>query len=821
MVKGTSGISVHQNGLTAAYSQSGNQEVTASSKSPDGGVGLKDFESMFDESFNHDNIAVTDAYNALEDTLNIASKSVENGNVNLDFPKDPLPEAEVIDVERDIQKQVFTLNDASNGVENGSVHLDLPKDDPLPEVQEVDVEREIKKHVYTLNNAPQSVDNGSVNHGLTEDPLPEVEEFDVERVIQKQETHDFYCPNCNSCITKRVVLKRRKRKIQDISPSEDAGSFPTPAQTAPPPSDGIVQGTDENEPLPDDGALDEPIYAITCLSCLSVFLPCGNNGWLSRIFGRKPEVPAQPADLLTEPLLSPRGGTDGGDNGQGNVFPLWIVTCCQPSSDGKRPLPPVPREPEPEPEPEPEHAPAQGHPGRLSEGNGDLQPTEHGTEPPLTPPDEGSKEEIKPYLPEETKLPSKPEPPNKLGKYPLQQIAPAPPKPHLPEVPNGKPVSPEIEPDSDSTFALWFVNCCQPNKDGSRLKLPDKSDTPLPPKREPASGVGTELPHDSEAPTTPVAGTPVSPKPEPMPEPGTGTPFAPEPTPISAPADDVDTRVPSTPTPEPIPGGGTPLAPAKPMPKPSPTPGDGGKPTITTLGEVAHRPPPLAPIPDDVPHQTGPLQGLDNSLLEQGLPRPRGGTGIDIIKAIVYGGLLESITSLSVIASAAGGDATTLNIVALGLANVFGGLVLLFHNLRILKREHATEHYIQELGRPGHFLLHATVAVISYLLFGLMAPIIYGFSFRKSDNKDFKLATLAAASFVCVLVLSTAKAYVRSPPKAYIQTVFYYLSIGFMVSGLGYVAGDLINELLKKLGVFDPKSVVPQGGDVKGLWASY
>ncbi|MCI29927.1 vacuolar iron transporter-like protein, partial [Trifolium medium] len=38
-------------------------------------------------------------------------------------------------------------------------------------------------------------------------------EFDVELVIAKQETHDLYCPNCKSCITKRVILKKRKRNI--------------------------------------------------------------------------------------------------------------------------------------------------------------------------------------------------------------------------------------------------------------------------------------------------------------------------------------------------------------------------------------------------------------------------------------------------------------------------------------------------------------------------------------------------------------------------------------------------------------------------------
>lgn len=136
----------------------------------------------------------------------------------------------------------------------------------------------------------------------------------------------------------------------------------------------------------------------------------------------------------------------------------------------------------------------------------------------------------------------------------------------------------------------------------------------------------------------------------------------------------------------------------------------------------------------------------------------------------------------------------------------------------MLKHEHGLERYEQRLGRPENFVLHTVVAILSYVVFGLMSPIIYGFSFRKSDNKDYKLATLAAASLVCIAILSIGKAYVRRPPK-YFQTVIYYICMGFIVSGVGYVAGDLINTLLKKLGVFDYRvaPVVPVLAVSRGL----
>lgn len=60
------------------------------------------------------------------------------------------------------------------------------------------------------------------------------------------------------------------------------------------------------------------------------------------------------------------------------------------------------------------------------------------------------------------------------------------------------------------------------------------------------------------------------------------------------------------------------------------------------------------------PHPLHPIVSTSETpLLRQPSEPPRPGAGVDIMKAIVYGGLLECITSLSVISSAAGGDATT------------------------------------------------------------------------------------------------------------------------------------------------------------------
>ncbi|GFZ15994.1 hypothetical protein Acr_25g0004030 [Actinidia rufa] len=188
--------------------------------------------------------------------------------------------------------------------------------------------------------------------------------------------------------------------------------------------------------------------------------------------------------------------------------------------------------------------------------------------------------------------------------------------------------------------------------------------------------------------------------------------------------------------------------------------------------------------------------------------------GLEILKSMVYGGLIESIASLGIVSSAAGADATTLNILALGVANLIGGLFLMLHNMWELKNDHssgtsnqvtegAADRYKELLGRRENFLLHATVAVLSFLIFGLLPPVVYGFSFRESNNGDFKLIAVAVASLLCIIIFAIGKAYVQRPPKSYLKTIIYFVIMGFAASGISYAAGDLFKKLIDKLGWFN------------------
>ncbi|CAL5424929.1 unnamed protein product [Camellia sinensis] len=185
-----------------------------------------------------------------------------------------------------------------------------------------------------------------------------------------------------------------------------------------------------------------------------------------------------------------------------------------------------------------------------------------------------------------------------------------------------------------------------------------------------------------------------------------------------------------------------------------------------------------------------------------------GSKTLEILKSVVYGGLMESMTSLSVVSSAAAADATTMNIVAMGLANLIGGFFIFGPNLRELKNEES--RYKELLGQTDNFLLHTTVAVLAFLIFGLIPPVTYGFSFRQTDDKDLKLVLVAAASLPCIAILAIGKAYIQKKPNfyAYIKTVLYYIGMAVMASGISYAAGELIKRLVEKLGWFDSSVAV-------------
>lgn len=100
-------------------------------------------------------------------------------------------------------------------------------------------------------------------------------------------------------------------------------------------------------------------------------------------------------------------------------------------------------------------------------------------------------------------------------------------------------------------------------------------------------------------------------------------------------------------------------------------------------------------------------------------------------------------------------------------------------------------------------MLHATIAILSFIITGLLPPVVYYFSFSKTHNKDYKVASVFGASLICIALLALAKAHVRNPRSSYLKSVMYYAITAVSVSGITYVVGNVVNQLIEKYGWSD------------------
>ncbi|WRX19205.1 hypothetical protein QQP08_011692 [Theobroma cacao] len=544
-------------------------------------------------------------------------------------------------------------------------------------------------------------------------------ELDVERVLEKQNTHDLYCPNCNSCITRRVILHRRKPKISNIRHKPKHVKKLTPIPIS------VVDGRGGNSPKiysNDSPTLAPGVQnnsteqeAFSCLSCFSLFIPIGNGCFkIFQFFGRgkQNENTQNPQEInQSENTQSPQ------EISQKDIAnsPKGI------SQNGKT-----------------------ESPQKLSH----IEDTQNTRNPPMISQSENTQSPQKINGNEITHSPQN-----------INQ--------------NERKQSPQNIPKARTS---WIFSVFAFHKGKATV---DKAGH--------ASSVqGAAVPTLSVSVTSGkhVDDAIIKPK-----VPGKSNIFSSTKSPLFG------------------------KVKAKSREKKL----DAGMLNRNSGDNEI----------EDI--EAGPLEPTCSSRTEVGNSSQTGnqnGCGDDdageaheweILKSIVYGGLIESITSLGVVSSAAGAGADTLNVLALGLANLIGGLIIISHSLRELKNDkppgastevNVEDRYQVVLGRRQNFVLHVTVAILSFLIFGLVPPIVYGFSFRKSDDKDLKLAAVAGASLVCIILLALGKGHVRKPHRAYFRTVSYYVALGFMASGISYVAGELIKKLLEKLGLFESTSAV-------------
>ncbi|XP_020277166.1 membrane protein of ER body-like protein isoform X2 [Asparagus officinalis] len=570
--------------------------------------------------------------------------------------------------------------------------------------------------------------------GEPSDPI--VPEFDVEKVLEEQETHDLYCPNCHSCITKRVILRKRKR----IPRETQSDLPPQKVPHVPEPSPALTETVDLHE--------DRTVFR--CLSCFSFFIPTETGFNIFRCFGKE----AESNDLQSREKKPAKRGNwisslfgSGSSNNEGTE--AKIKTDSRDSSESM--------------------------PGAANLG-------EKGTTIGPSTGEFNSSGGLMGNHAQEGKQ-----------NYPatiLENLSSG--ESHS----NGSAMGSQAKENRQSypeTALSKDLSAGESHSNGSAIGNQAKENRQsypetTPSKDPPAQGSYSNGLMDNQAhgdqqfyPAATLSEENGTKKPGAVVKP----PYHEQ---TSQLAENISSYIP--------PAAGY-IPPGKVHTSP----------IVTGVGNQNVRGPMIPPADET---------RLDLGV--QGIERSRRENEWDILKSIVYGGLMESITSLSVVSSAAGAGSSTLNICALGLANLIGGLLLIAHDLSELRSASDAEEtnqsdeqigrYWEKLGKREHFRRHAVFAILSYIIFGLLPPVIYGFAFRKSDNKEYKLIAVAASSLLCVAMLAIGKAHVR-PQKDYIKLILYYLAIAVPASGLSYVAGVMIDRLLVELGLFIPNMTPP------------
>nr|KJB52464.1 hypothetical protein B456_008G262700 [Gossypium raimondii] len=676
----------------------------------------------------------------------------------------------------------------------------------------VDLNGEIREDLYCPNGSFKNIEEETKDANI--DLIGEIEEdlmdLDVEGVLEKQNTHDLYCPKCNSCITKRVILVRRKPKVS-IRHKPKRGKKPDLIPT----SAGFIVSGDtpeiHSDPSPaaapdeQDASREQEQEAFSCLSCFSLFIPIGNGCF--KIFqffrgGRQTEHTQSPQEIRQREHSESTEGTNLSENNlspQGTNLSENTPSPSEINSEGKT------------------QSPLEISPEGKTQSPQGISQNEYPETPQLI---SGNDDTQSPQKRSHDANMSSPQciNNNEDAQKPQDIIW------------NGGTQSPQKKNRDANMSSPQHIN---PNEDAQKARdINRNEDTQSPQKisrNENAQNPQDVNQNDSKQ------------RPQKIPTEKTNWILSifgyykskGEYPPVQA-GHAVSVQSAAVPTPSVINGEHIDATAIK---LKEPGISDIFSSTDSSLlGKLKGESTVQKPDADLFQRNIGENDikdietGLLEPLLHPSVEVPPSSQTIteteyrgtdagevrewEILKSIVYGGLIESITSLGVVSSAAGAGAGTLNVLALGVANLIGGLIVICHNLRELKNDQPRASDVEEdryqvlLGRRQNFKLHAFVAILSFLIFGLVPPVVYGFSFRNSDDKDFKLAAMAGASLICIILLALGKGHVRKPNRAYFRTVFYYVSLGITASGISYVVGQLLKKLAEQLGLFDSSSTV-------------
>ncbi|KAK8956568.1 hypothetical protein KSP39_PZI000997 [Platanthera zijinensis] len=131
------------------------------------------------------------------------------------------------------------------------------------DLNHIKIENGLNSSIASVDNvedeivAAKPVTQSHVHNGISKEKL-DVSDIDLERVLEEQETHDLFCPNCHSCITRRVILHKRKRRVHDFEHEHPGKFHVTP---------NIISTSVESV----DTSYNNKPDVCRCLSCFSYF----------------------------------------------------------------------------------------------------------------------------------------------------------------------------------------------------------------------------------------------------------------------------------------------------------------------------------------------------------------------------------------------------------------------------------------------------------------------------------------------------------------------------------------------------------------------
>ncbi|EMS59593.1 hypothetical protein TRIUR3_11534 [Triticum urartu] len=522
---------------------------------------------------------------------------------------------------------------------------------------------------------------------------PKVEEYDLEKILDQQETYELFCPNCTSCITRRVILKKRKRTVR-TTPADEPSKRP------------YIEGHVPPVPLPDRVEEESP-EVFRCLSCFSFFIPTGCSFNIFRIFGRR-DVDGQPD------VLPPPASEDMPPHSENCTS--WLLSCFQPGDS-----PNQPHRADPTTVPLLSGTQSSDNTNTITESQSSTSYVYHS--------------EGKVVKPEHSTVKSPSE----------NQTDPA----DSPRIPP----SPGIATPSGTTTTTTETNESHVQHSHGTQQLTVDSSSQHQKTTTTVEDNETTTTVTSEKNTT--SSTTTTGAPSASPQTSSSTEYFKQ---------DVSEVVTGK-----MPSGGAIMDPTHPQ---------------ISYKEVQ---------PDSSNFISSDTHGTseNGSFPSYAIHTP-------------------DFKFDSPIAT----NITQVDIFILGIANLIGGLPLIFHNIADLRDirdvdgdDEQVGHYWLQLGRRSKARLHMVMALLSYMVFGLLPSVLYGLSFRESNDRENKMMAVAGASLACIALLALGKAQVHT--RTYFKTLMYYLMIAVSSSGLSYVAGVLITRLLVQYGIIE------QGGSAR------